>query len=184
MRKVTFVVAAVLLWTAKPAEATYIYTFDAGGATGSVGSTTPISFSFLHETLGPAHLGGFNWPEINEDCTRGICRSDFLAISLPAHCQISTVMDFRFEVIGRDFANELEMLGFCRNLVTGAPESLFGLVFHWLEPFDHVGTYISGGGPATLTIAEVADVGSTAPMFALGIAALGLRRRIRNPLHH
>jgi hypothetical protein len=173
-----FLVCCVFLLGPRPAEATFIYTFDAGGSTGGPASTTPISFSFLHETLGPAHLGGFNWPAINEDCSRGICRSDFLAISLPAHCQISIVMDFRFQVSGRDFPNELELLGTCRDPVTGLFSGLIGMAPQWSEPFDHVGTYFSGGTATRITIAEVPEP-ATWLLSGLGLALLRLRRARR-----
>jgi hypothetical protein len=164
----------LLLLGPRSAEAAFIYTFESSSVVS--GSTVTISFSFLNETIEQT-IFGFNWPNINEDCSRGLCRSDFLAISLPTNCQISTIMDFRLKNFGDFPPNELEMLGTCFDPVTGLP-SLFGLSPQWSEPFDHVGTYFSGGLGTRLTIAEVPEP-ATWLLSGLGLALLGLRRARR-----
>ena len=163
MRKVTFVLAVLLLWTAKPAEATFIYTYELR-CTNPFGCSevAPFSFSILSELvtgIGQTSLGDPN----------------LVSLTPPPGCQSFT----NFTVVSyQRFPTEGERIeGFARcNL------AIWGILTVFDEQFDHVGTYTKGN--ATLTIAEVPDLGSTALIFTLGIAALGLRRRTRKPLHH
>ena len=160
MRKVTFVLA-VLLWTAKPAEATYIYTFDWN----CLDCDYPFSFSILSESI-----NGFGQTSMGSP--------NLVSLTPPSYCQSFDLFTVVSYVRFPDNPLEGERIeGFARcNL------ALWGVLVVFDERFGRLGTYTKGG--ATLTIAEVADLGSTAMMFALGIGALGLRRRIRKPLRH
>lgn len=164
MRKVTFVVAAVLLWTAKPAEATFLYEYSWHSGSQDVG----FSFSFTRDEITQSSL-------VFNDPFTGSISGPLLTLQEPTNCNITQVV-FAAQFLLNE--NEIGVYGFCFN-----PLSAFVNEDHFHQRFDHLGTYTGTKG-GVLTISEVPDLGSTAMMFALGIAALGLRRRIRNPLHH
>ena len=165
MRTVPFVLA-MLLWAAKPAEATYLYTYELNCTSPfGCGTAAPFSFSLLSESI-----DGFGQTSMGSP--------NLVSLTPPSACQSFDMFTVVSYVRFPDNPFEGERIeGFARCNLT-----IWGILTVFDERFGHLGTYTKGN--ATLTIAEVADLGSTAMMFALGIGALGLRRRIRKPLHH
>jgi len=161
MGKVTFVLA-VLLWTAKPAEATVLYEFESGS----------VSFSFVLDQI--RCCWGFHPPEIGS--------AGLLTLTTPPGCGLTSIDIYqRFPGLPPpNGGSRVEGFGMC-----GPPASigLFGILAIFPEPWTQLGTYTALGGGATMTISEVPDSVSTALMFVLGIGALGLRRRLGKPLH-
>jgi hypothetical protein len=152
MRKLAFVVI-VLLWTAKPAEATFIYTYDAPCGSSGCGGIGGLSFSILSESvtgIGQTFVGHPN----------------LVSLTPPTNCQSFT----QFTVVSyQRFPTEGERIvgfGLCNS-------ALWGVLTVFDELFDHVGTYTQG--TVTLTIAEVPEP-ATWLLSGLGLALLRLRR--------
>jgi len=151
-------VSSVLLGsTAAPADATFLYDFQSGGA---------FSFSWTQEVF-KEDFWVFNDPyDGNPD-------GPLLTLTEEASCDVDQIvvdgngiLNFRH--------NEIEVFG---RGPSGLPHSCGYLFGFSTQRFDHLGTYFSGGGPARLTISEVPENGPTWLLSALAIVGVYLTRR-------
>ena len=158
--RLALVSSLLLCGTAAPADAAFLYDFQSGGV---------FSFSWMQEVF-KEDFWVFNDPyDGNPD-------GPLLTLTEEASCDVTNIvvdgngiLNFR--------RNEIEVFG---RGPSGLPASCGYLFGFGSQRFDHLGTYLSDGGPARLTISDVPDGGPTWLLSTLGILfVVGTRRLLR-----